>query len=81
MGFKDARNRAGLTAQEVAQRFGVSVTAVFAWEAGQYLPRADRLVQLARYMNCTVDELLGNDSVTNTESDKKDPDTKEAERT
>lgn len=73
MGFKDARNRAGLTAQKVADHFGVSPTAVFAWEAGRYLPRADRLIQLARYMNCTVDDLLSdNDSVPQQESDNTD---------
>lgn len=58
MGFKQARRRAGLTARQVAKKFGVSLAAVYGWEKGTYLPRGERLPQIARLYGCTVEELM-----------------------
>ena len=54
MGFKQARRRAGLTARQVAKKFGVSLAAVYGWEKGTSLPRGERLPQIARLYGCTV---------------------------
>lgn len=58
MGFKECRNRAGLTVAQVSKALGVSAEAVFSWESGKYSPEAKRLPQIAGLYRCTVDELL-----------------------
>ncbi len=52
------RIRAGLTQAEVANRITIERSTVAKWETGETLPRAERLLQLARLYDCTVDELL-----------------------
>lgn len=58
MGFKMARNKAGKTLLDVQKEMGVSAVAIHNWESGAYMPRADKLKQLAEFYGCTVDELL-----------------------
>lgn len=57
--IKQHRMRAGLRQEDIAEKLGIDRSAVAKWEAGESLPRADKLPQLARLLNCTVDELLG----------------------
>lgn len=59
MFVKQHRMRAGLRQEDIAEKLGIDRSAVAKWEAGENLPRADKLPQLARLLNCTVDELLG----------------------
>ena len=58
MSLKVARERAGMTADAVASRIGVSKQAVYQWESGRFSPRLDKLVQLAELYGVTVDDLL-----------------------
>jgi Zn-dependent peptidase ImmA (M78 family)/transcriptional regulator with XRE-family HTH domain len=46
-----ARQRAGLTKKELAQRIGVEPRAVSGFEAGQYMPTEDNLVRIARVLD------------------------------
>lgn len=48
----------GLTQAEVAKALNVGQSAVAAWETGQALPRADKLIDIAKLLNCTIEELL-----------------------
>lgn len=59
MFLKDRRTHAGLRQEDIAAELGIDRSTVAKWEAGESLPRADKLPQLARLLNCTVDELLG----------------------
>lgn len=59
MRFREAREKAGLSAVEAAYMLGVSVTAIYSWEAGVYTPETKRLADIKRVYHCTVDELLG----------------------
>ena len=43
MQLKEARKRAGLTANQVAVALGVSTQNVYNWEAGSYWPEIGRL--------------------------------------
>lgn len=61
MGFKTARENAGLTARQVANQLGVSIQTVYNWEARSYYPEKDRLLDIAKLYGCTVDALLRND--------------------
>lgn len=62
MGFYSAREKAGLTQDEVAKALGIDQSAVSQWETGKTAPRAGLLVKLAGLYCCTVDELLKEDS-------------------
>ena len=58
MGFKTERVRAGKTVKDVMDLLGVTDAAVYQWESGVYTPRADKLIRLAQFYGCTVDDLL-----------------------
>lgn len=74
MGFKSARYKAWKTAEQTAAHMGVSLTTISCWENGRYLPTADKLMKLAEFYGCTIEELLtGNDkNVAQEVSDKTD---------
>ena len=52
------RDHGGLTLVVVAISLNVGLSAVAAWETGQTLPRADKLIDIAKLLNCTIEELL-----------------------
>lgn len=58
MNIKNIRERVGLTQAEVAKALNVGQSAVAAWETGRALPRADKLIDIAKLLNCTIEELL-----------------------
>lgn len=58
MNIKKAREKAGLTQQELADRLGIGQSAVAMWETQGFLPRTDKLPTLAKILGCTIDELL-----------------------
>ena len=57
--IKQARIRAGITQENVAEIVGVSRTAVTRWEQGEIEPRLDHLAALAGLFGVTADHLLG----------------------
>ncbi len=58
MGFKRARERAGLTVLEAARELKVSPTAVYNWEDGTNYPSGERLPEIAKLYKCSIDDLL-----------------------
>ena len=56
--YKRARRTARLTAQEAAQRIGVSISSVFAWESGKTSPTAIHLRQMAQVYGSSADDLI-----------------------
>ena len=58
MAFKTQRLKAQKTVAEVMEHLGVSDAAVYQWETGIYTPRADKLIKLAKFYGCSVDDLL-----------------------
>ena len=56
--IKEAREKAGLTQQDLANELGVGQSAVAMWETQKSLPRTDKLPALAKILGCTIDELL-----------------------
>jgi len=58
MGFKSAREAAGMAITEAAEKLGVSRQAIYYWETGEMLPEAVRLPKIAALYNVTIDELL-----------------------
>lgn len=58
MGFKTARERAGLTVLNAARELKVSPAAIYMWESGETIPAGKRLPDVAKLYGCTVDDLL-----------------------
>ena len=56
--FKSMRERCGMTQEALADKLDIERTTVSKWEIGAALPRADKLIQLSKIFNCSVDELL-----------------------
>lgn len=57
MKIQKLRKAAGLTAQQLADKLGVYVTEVIAWENETYLPKARQLPALAKVLGCSIDAL------------------------
>lgn len=55
------RNKCGLSQKQLAKAVLVSQQAVAKWENSICLPSTNKLLQLAKILNCTVDELLRED--------------------
>ncbi len=58
MNLVQARKRALLTQQELAERIAVDRSTVSKWESGGSMPTADKLIRIAEILSCTTDELL-----------------------
>ena len=58
MSFKGARMKAGKSVVEVMTELGVTEGAVYQWESGYSYPTVKKLVALAEFYGCTVDDLL-----------------------
>lgn len=56
--IKAIRLNKKVTQNEIAKRLEIDRSAVAKWESGESLPRADKLPELAKILNCTVDDLL-----------------------
>lgn len=56
--LKAAREKAKLRVSEVAEKIGVTTTAVYLWESGATTPDTAKLVPLSDLYGCTVDVLL-----------------------
>ena len=59
--FREAREKAGLSAAEVGRRIGVSQPAVTQWETGAKVPSVEMLCKLADLYCVSTDYLLGRD--------------------
>ncbi len=52
------RELAGLSQQQVADALSISQQAYAKYETGESNPRADKLPELAKALNCTIDDLF-----------------------
>ena len=58
MRIKELREKVGFSQQELANRMGVLQSAVCNWENEGALPRSRQLPELARVLNCTINDLF-----------------------
>lgn len=56
--YRRLRMLASMSAQEAADRIGVSKTNVLAWERGKTRPRVARLKKIAAVYGCSVADLI-----------------------
>lgn len=56
--IKEFRLRKGFTQEAFAEVLKTKRSTVAMWESGQSVPRADKLPELAKILDCTIDELF-----------------------
>lgn len=56
--LKKIRLERGLSQEDVAKKMQVTPATVCRWENGEFLPRADKLLALAKILKCSIDTLL-----------------------
>lgn len=61
MGFRSARLKSGKSVVEVMKHMNVTDAAVYQWETGVTKPRIEKLMQLAEFYGCTIEDLLKDD--------------------
>lgn len=54
MTYREAREQAGLSLDKVAEKIGVSKTAVYLWETGETEPRLENLRRLATIYGVSI---------------------------
>ena len=57
--IKDLRIEKGLSTQQMATDFSVTVRTIQRWEIGETEPRLDVVIELAKYFGVSSDYLLG----------------------
>lgn len=55
---KELRHAAGMTQVQLGETIGVAQNVVSQWETEVALPRVRQLPDLARALNCSIDELF-----------------------
>lgn len=59
--IKALRERANLTQIKLAEKLKVKQASVSRWENGDSFPSADKLPELAKILNCSVDDLYSSE--------------------
>ncbi len=75
----ELRKKEGLSQEELAEKVGVSRQTISKWEMGQSSPEMEKLVNLSKLFNLSIDELVGND-VTNEKENTSQEDVKPKKR-
>ena len=58
LNLKELRIKRNLLQKDIAKKLNVDRSTVTKWETGEAVPRADKLVELAKILKCSVDKLL-----------------------
>lgn len=56
--IQNLRNKNNLTQEQLALKLNVDRSTIAKWETGEAMPRADKLPELARILECTIDDLF-----------------------
>lgn len=57
--LKDLRGKMRISQRTLAKKLGIQPTAVSAYERGEKLPTAEKLIKIADFFDVSTDELLG----------------------
>lgn len=57
MRIEEIRKGRGITQTELAQLLNVSQANISQWENGEAMPRADKLPELAKILDCSIEDL------------------------
>ena len=56
--YAKLRDERGFTDYQVAMHTGIAGQTLYAWKAGKYTPKIDKLVKIAKLFNVSLDDLL-----------------------
>ncbi len=65
------RKNNNLSQEQLADKLGVSRQAVSKWESGSSYPDMDKILQICKVLNCTLEDLLDDGAVGNQTKEKK----------
>lgn len=57
MQIKNLREQKGLRQEDIAQRLAIDRSTIAKWETGEAMPRSDKLPELAKILDCSIDDL------------------------
>ena len=57
--IREYREKNGFSQEDLAQLLKLDRSSVAKWESGDNTPRTDRLIEMAKFFKCSIDELLG----------------------
>lgn len=60
--LRSLRKDAGLTQQQAANIFGVSLPSYNAWEVGDFQPKIETLIKMADFFHTTIDYIVGRET-------------------
>lgn len=58
MKLKEIRERVGLTQTAIAKKMGVTSATITQYEKGARTPNAEKMMQLAKILNVTVEDIV-----------------------
>lgn len=56
--IKELREETGISQQKLAERVGATQQAVGKWEQGICMPRAEKLPEIAKVLECEISDLF-----------------------
>lgn len=59
--IQNLRVRKKLTQEQLAAILKIDRSTIAKWETGEAMPRADKLPEIAKALDCTIDELFKKD--------------------
>lgn len=63
--IEEKRVRMGLTQKDLAEIIGVDRTTVGKWELGRSIPRVEKLLALAKTLDCSIEDVYSCQSIKN----------------
>ena len=57
--YAELRDARGMTDYQVAQETGINPNTLYAWRAGKYTPKVDKLAKVAKLFHIPLEQLIG----------------------
>lgn len=57
MNIKQFREKCGIRQEDIATKLNVDRSTIAKWETGEAMPRSDKLPELAKILDCSIDDL------------------------
>lgn len=61
-GIRTNRERLGINQRQLAELLGVYPSTICMWEAGDRKPSSDKLPELAKILECSIDDLFDDEN-------------------
>lgn len=61
--YEALKKKKGVSDYEVSKRTGISTSTLSEWKSGQYTPKVDKMILLAKYFEVPLEELVETEEV------------------